>query len=152
MASEPTLPTRTYRAADHQQKEVSASTISMSAIAGNVTTTGGWINAYGYNQASILVSFTNAGTGDTSAAITFDVEVSNDADTSKTAYLLQSASVAAGTATLSTLTYSKASADASINYAVDFPINYGWFRIKSFAVSGGVATDSYTVAATLGNI
>ena len=151
MASEPTVPVRTYRSADHQQKEVSASTISMSGIAGNVTTTGGWINSYGYNQASILVSFTNGGDG-TSAAITFDVEVSNTDGSSKTAYILQSASVSAGTATLSDLTYSNDSGDASINYAVDFPINYGWFRIKSFAVSGGVATDSYTVAATLGNI
>ena len=150
MASEPTQPARTYRSADHQNKEVSASDISMSAIAGNVTTTGGWIKSYGYNQASIHVSFTNAGTGDTSAAITFNVEASNDAGT--TAFLLQTSSASSGVATLSDLQYSKATSDASINYIVDLPVNYGWFRIKSFAVSGGVATDSYTVSVNLGNI
>jgi len=148
MASEPTQPARTYRAADHQQKEVSASSISMSAIAGNVTTTGSWIKSYGYNQASVHIKFTNGGDG-TSANITFNVEVTNDTGE---AYLLQTASTTTGVATLSGLQYLKDSSDASISYIVDLPLNYGWFRIKSFAVGGGVATDSYDVSVNLGNI
>jgi len=150
MASEPTVPARTYRSADHQHKEVSASSISMSGIAGNVTTTGGWVKSYGYNQASIHVKFTADADAGTAAAITFNIEVSNDKGT--TAYLLQTSSVSSGVATLSTKQYSKATSNADINYIVDFPINYGWFRIKSFAVGGGVAGDAYTVSVNLGNI
>jgi len=149
MASEPTVPARTYRKADHQHKEVAASSISMSGIAGNVTTTGTWIKSYGYNQASVHVKFTADPDAGTAADITFNIEATNDTGE---AYLIQSASVSTGVATLTNLQYLKASANADISYIVDFPINYGWFRVKSFTVGGGVAGDTYSVSVNLGNL
>tara|TARA_R100000742_G_C4195080_1_gene25941 strand:+ start:59 stop:520 length:462 start_codon:yes stop_codon:yes gene_type:complete len=132
-------------------KNYSASDIGLSAAAGNATTSSSWIPCAGYNQATVLVTITNAtpGSGSTAAAFTFGIDVSND---ESTAYPLQTASTSSGTATLSKLTYSKATGDASINFAVDFGLNYKFFRINTPTLASGAAGDSYSIEVNLGKI
>ena len=129
----------------------SASDIGISAKAGNTTANSSWIPCAGYNQVTVFVSITNAtpGSGSTAAAFTFGIDVSND---ESTAYPLQTASTSSGTATLSTLSYSRATGDASINFAVDFPLNYKYFRINTPTLASGAAGDSYSIEVNLGKI
>ncbi len=126
----------------------SASDIGMSAKAGNATTTSSWIPCAGYNQATLLGTFTADGSA-TSANITFKIEVSND---ESTAYPLQSASTSSGVATLSDIVYTKATGNASTTFAIDFPLNYKFFRIKDFAIASGASGETYSVEVNLGKI
>ena len=125
-----------------------ASDIGMSAKAGNLTTTSSWIPCAGFNQATILATFT-ANSSATSGDITFKIEVSND---ESTAYPLQTMSIGSGTATLTDIEYTRDTGNASTTFAVDFPINYKFFRIKSFAVASGDSGESYSVEVNLGTI
>ena len=127
----------------------SASDIGLSAKDGNVTASSSWIPCAGFNQATVLVSITNSGAVGSQTPFTFGIDVSND---ESTAYPLQTASTSSGTATLSTLSYSKATGDASINFAVDFPLNYKYFRINTPTLTNGVAADKYSIEVNLGKI
>ena len=127
----------------------SASDIGIDAKNGNTTANSSWIPCAGFNQATVLVSITNSGAGGSQTPFTFGIDVSND---ESTAYPLQTASTSSGTATLSTLSYSKATGDASINFAVDFPINYKYFRINTPTLTNGVAADKYSIEVNLGKI
>ena len=127
----------------------SASDIGISAKDGNTTANSSWIPCAGYNQATVFVSITNSGAGSAQTPFTFGIDVSND---ESTAYPLQTASTSSGTATLSTLSYSKATGDASINFAVDFPLNYKYFRINTPTLTNGVAADKYSIEVNLGKI
>jgi len=129
----------------------SASDIGVSSKAGNTTANSSWIPCAGFNQATVLVTVTNAseGSGSTATNFTFGIDISND---ESTAYPLQTASTSSGTATLSTLTFSKATGDLSVNFAVDFPINYKYFRINTPTLTSGASGDSYSIEVNLGKI
>ncbi len=127
----------------------SATDIGISAKDGDTTANSSWIPCAGYNQATVLVSITNSGAGGSQTPFTFSIDVSND---ESTAYPLQTSSTSSGTATLSKLTYSKATGDASINFAIDFPINYKFFRINTPTLTNGVAADKYSIEVNLGKI
>ena len=129
-------------------REISPADVGINAAAGNTTPNSNWIACAGYNQCTLLIDFIDDGSG-TPAAITFGIDVSND---ESSAYPLQTSSVSSGTATLSKLTYSKASGGASIKYTVDFPLNYEFFRVNALTVSGGVSGDDMSVTCFLGNI
>ena len=87
--------------------------------------------------------------GHTPTNIDFGIDVSDD---ESTAYPLQTSSVSSGTATLSTLKYRKASGGASINYVVDMPLDYEFFRINALTVGTGAATDDMSVTIFLGKL
>tara|TARA_R110000744_G_scaffold13121_4_gene38458 strand:- start:1291 stop:1746 length:456 start_codon:yes stop_codon:yes gene_type:complete len=127
----------------------SATDIGVSAKAGNTTANSSWIPCAGFNQVTVLVSITNSGAGSSQTPFTFGIDVSND---ESTAYPLQTAATSSGTATLSKLTYSKATGDASINFAVDFPLNYKYFRINTPTLTNGVSGDSYSIEVNLGKV
>jgi len=130
-------------------KTYSASDISMSALAADGTHNSSWIPCAGYNQATVMVRFYNA-TGDaTSTNITFNIEISND---QSTAYGLQTASTSSGTVTLSDVNYTKATANAAVDFAVDFPLNYKYFRIANLTVGSGHADEDIDVEVNLGKI
>jgi len=132
-----------------RQREITAAELGVDEVAGDATTTSNWIHCEGFNQASLLIKF--VASGDViSAAMTFNIEVSNDGGT--TAYLLQTSSVSSGVVTLSTMQYSKATTNDNINFVVDFPLNYEMFRIKSIAVATGHANDTITASVNLGKI
>jgi len=127
----------------------SASDIGLSAKDGNVTANSSWIPSAGFNQATILVSITNSGAGASQTPFTFGIDVSND---ESTAYPLQSESTSSGTVTLSPISYSVATGDASINFAVDFPLNYKYFRINTPTLTNGVEADKYSIEVNLGKL
>jgi len=137
--------TLTYNKNLSHLREVSAADMGVSAVAGNVTTEGTWIKSAGYNQCTLMVKYLHVTTG---GNLVFNIGVSNDAGT--TEYFLQSASTSAGVATLSDLQYKKV-AGASLNFVVDFPLNYEYFRIANLALSGAAA-DKITITAFLGNL
>jgi len=128
--------------------KVSASDLGISAAAGNTTPNSNWIPCAGYNQCTLIVKYTKDG-GHTPTNIDFGIDVSDD---ESTAYPLQTSSVSSGTATLSTLKYRKACGGASINYSVELPLNYEFFRVNALTVTGGVAGDDMTVTCFLGNV
>ena len=128
--------------------KVSASDLGISAAAGNTTPNSNWIPCAGYNQCTLIVKYTKDG-GHTPTNIDFGIDVSDD---ESTAYPLQTASISSGTATLSILKYRKASGGASINYSVDFPINYEFFRVNALTVGTGAADDEMTVTCFLGKL
>ena len=131
------------------QREISPADVGIDGAAGNVTTTGSWIGASGFGQATLLVSYVKTGVH-TPTNITFNIETSSDGGV--TAYALQTGSVAAGVATLTDLQYLKATAGATKAFVVDLPINYEMFRIKSLAVGSGVLADTLSVTVRLGAI
>ncbi len=130
-------------------REVTSAEVGIAAVAGNITANGNWVHCAGFNQATVLVSITNSGAVGSQTPFTFGIDASNDASA---AYPLQTASTSSGTATLSKLTYSTATGDASISFAVDFPINYRYFRINTPTLTNGDAGDSYSIEVNLGNI
>jgi hypothetical protein len=132
-----------------RQKEITPAEVGINAADGDDIPDSNWIHCEGYNQASLLIKFVASGDA-TSAAMTFNIEVSNDGGS--TAYLLQTSSVSSGVATLSTKQYSKNTANANINFVVDFPLNYRAFRLKTVAVATGHANDKVTVTVNLGKI
>ena len=101
----------------------------------------------GYNQVTLLFNFDRVDGSTTN--ITFKIAVSNDASTE---YLLQTAATSSGVATLSDLVYTKATAGADKLFAVDFPMNYEYFKLESINVASGTANDKYSVVAFLGNL
>jgi len=126
-----------------------ASDISMSALAADGSHSSEWIPCAGYNQATVFVRFYNP-TGDASSGdLTFNVEVSND---ESTAYGLQTASTSAGAATLSDVNYTKDTNNAAVDFAVDFPLNYKYFRIANLSVASGHADEDIDVEVNLGKI
>ena len=130
-------------------KNYSATDIGMLALAGDGTHTSSWIPCAGYNQATVMVRFYNP-TGDaTSTNLTFNVEISND---ESTAYGLQTASTSSGAATLSDVNYTKATANAAVDFAVDFPLNYKFFRIANLTVGSGHADEDVDVEVNLGKV
>ena len=131
------------------QREISPADVGIDGAAGNVTTTGSWIGASGFGQATILVSYVKTGVH-TPTNITFNIETSSDGGV--TAYALQAGSVAAGVATLSDLQYLKATGGATKAFVVDLPINYEMFRINSLAGGSGVLADTLSVTVRLGAI
>ena len=131
------------------QREISPADVGIDGAAGNVTTTGSWIGASGFGQATILVSYVKTGVH-TPTNISFNIETSSDGGV--TAYALQTGSVAAGGATLTDLQYLKATAGATKAFVVDLPINYEMFRIKSIAVADAHANDKITASVNLGKI
>ena len=137
--------TLTYNKNLSHLREVSAADMGVSAVAGNVTTEGTWIKSAGYNQCTLMVKYLHVTTG---GNLVFNIGVSNDAGT--TEYFLQSASTSAGVATLSDLQYKKV-AGASLNFVVDFPLNYEYFSIRNLSLDGH-ANDKITITAFLGNV
>lgn len=129
--------------------EISPADVGIDNADGDTTPNSNWISCAGYNQCTLLIKFVDDGTG-TPATMTFGIDVSND---ETAAYPLQTSSVSSGTATLSSLSYSKANAaNASMNYTVDFPLNYEFFRVNALTVSGGHANHDMSVTCFLGNI
>ena len=126
--------------------EISAATLGVDAVAGNVTTDGNWIKCAGYNQCTLLVFYDHSATG---GNLVFNIGVSNDGGTSE--FLLQTASTTTGVATLSDLQYKKVTGTADKLFAVDFPLNYEYFSIRNL-VLGGAAADKITITAFLGNL
>ena len=126
--------------------EISAATLGVDAVAGNVTTDGNWIKCAGYNQCTLLVFYDNASAG---GNLVFNIGVSNDGGTSE--FLLQTASTSSGVATLSDLQYKKVTGTADKLFAVDFPLNYEYFSIRNLAL-GGHANDKISITAFLGNL
>ena len=126
--------------------EISAATLGVDTIAGDAGgTDGNWIKCAGYNQCTLMVKYLHVTTG---GNLDFNIGVSNDGGT--TEYLLQSAATSSGTATLSDLKYRKV-VGASLNYVVDFPLNYEYFSIRNLTL-GGHENDKITITAFLGNI
>lgn len=126
--------------------EISAATLGVDAVAGNVTTDGNWIKCAGYNQCTLLVFYDHSATG---GNLVFNIGVSNDGGTSE--FLLQTAATSSGVATLSDLQYKKVTGTADKLFAVDFPLNYEYFSIRNLALSGH-ANDKITITAFLGNL
>ena len=126
--------------------EISAATLGVDAVAGNVTTEGSWIKCAGYNQCTLLVFYDHSATG---GNLVFNIGVSNDGGTSE--FLLQTASTSSGVATLSDLQYKKVTGTADKLFVVDFPLNYEYFRVANLAL-GGHANDKITITAFLGNL
>jgi hypothetical protein len=140
--------TLTYNKNLSHLREVSAADMGLSDIAGNVSNKdGSWISVAGYNQVTLLFNFDRVDGSTTN--ITFKIAVSNDASTE---YLLQTAATSSGVATLSDLVYTKATAGADKLFAVDFPMNYEYFKLESINVASGTANDKYSVVAFLGNL
>lgn len=108
-----------------------------------------WIDARGYNQATLFIKFVASGSAST-VAITFNIEVSDDAGT--TSYFVQTEAISAGVATLSKLQYSSDTKNANHNFVVDFPCNYPHFRITDMDIASGHSTDKITVSAILGKV
>ena len=125
--------------------EISADTLGVDAVAGNVTTDGSWIKCAGYNQCTLMVFYDHSTTG---GNLVFNIGVSNDGSTE---FLLQTSSTSSGVATLSDLQYKKVTGTADKLFVVDFPINYEYFSIRNLAL-GGHANDKITIKAFLGNI
>ena len=128
--------------------KVSAADLGINDAAGNTTPNSNWIPCAGYNQCTLLIKFVDDGAG-SPTNVDFGIDVSDD---ESTAYPLQTSSVSSGTATLSPLKYRVASGGVSINYAVDFPLNYEFFRVSALTVTGGVAGDDMTVTCFLGKL
>ena len=126
--------------------EISAATLGVDAVAGNVTTDGNWIKCAGYNQCTLLVFYDHSATG---GNLVFNIGVSNDGGTSE--FLLQTAATSSGVATLSDLQYKKVTGTADKLFAVDFPLNYEYFSIRNLALSGA-SGDKITITAFLGNL
>ena len=126
--------------------EISAATLGVDAVAGNVTTEGSWIKCAGYNQCTLMVKYAHSATG---GNLVFNIGVSNDAGT--TEFFLQSAATSSGVATLSDLQYKKVTGTADKLFVVDFPLNYEYFRVANLAL-GGHANDKITITAFLGNL
>ena len=126
--------------------EISASTLGVDAVAGNVTTEGSWIKCAGYNQCTLMVKYAHSATG---GNLVFNIGVSNDAGT--TEFFLQSAATSSGVATLSDLQYKKVTGTADKLFVVDFPLNYEYFRIANLEL-GGHENDKITITAFLGNL
>ena len=126
--------------------EISAATLGVDAVAGNVTTEGSWIKCAGYNQCTLMVKYAHSATG---GNLVFNIGVSNDAGT--TEFFLQSAATSSGVATLSDLQYKKVTGTADKLFVVDFPLNYEYFRVANLALSGH-ADDKITITAFLGNL
>ena len=126
--------------------EISAATLGVDAVAGNVTTEGSWIKCAGYNQCALLVFYDHSATG---GNLVFNIGVSNDGGTSE--FLLQTAATSSGVATLSDLQYKKVTGTADKLFAVDFPLNYEYFSIRNLALSGA-SGDKITITAFLGNL
>lgn len=132
-------------------KRISPADVGINAKAGDSATfESDWIDARGYNQATLFCKFDSVSGSTTAAAMTFNIEVSDDAGT--TAYFLQTAAVSAGTVTLSKLQYSSATSNTDHNFAVDFPCNYPHFRITDMDVASAHADDLISVSVILGNI
>ena len=130
-------------------KWYSASDIGMSALAANGTHNSSWIPCAGYNQATVMVRFYNP-TGDAdSGNLTFNIEISHD---KSTAYGLQTASTSSGAVTLSDVNYTKDTDNAAVDFAVDFPLNYKYFRIANLTVANGHANEDVDVEVNLGKI
>ena len=125
--------------------EISADTLGVDAVAGNVTTDGSWIKCAGYNQCTLMVFYDHSTTG---GNLVFNIGVSNDGSTE---FLLQTSSTSSGVATLSDLQYKKVTGTADKLFVVDFPINYEYFSIRNLAL-GGHANDKITITAFLGNV
>ncbi|MAH48368.1 hypothetical protein CMI37_21265 [Candidatus Pacearchaeota archaeon] len=125
--------------------EISASTLGVDAVAGDVTTDGEWIKCAGYNQCTLMVFYDHSTTG---GNLVFNIGVSNDGSTE---FLLQTSSTSTGVATLSDLQYKKVTGTADKLFVVDFPINYEYFSIRNLAL-GGHANDKISITAFLGNI
>ena len=143
---------RPWKMGDHHLsllRTKSASDISMSALAADGTHNSAWIPCAGYNQATVFVRFYNPTADAVSTDLTFNIEVSNDAST---AYGLQTASTSSGTATLSDVNYTKATANGAIDFAIDFPLNYKYFRIANLTVGSGHANEDIDVEVNLGRI
>ena len=132
-------------------KRISPADVGINEKAGDSATfESNWIDARGYNQATLFIKFDSVSTATTAAAMTFNIEVSDDGGT--TSYFLQAASVSSGVATLSKLQYSSATGNADHNFAVDFPCNYPHFRITDMDVASAHADDLISVSIVLGNI
>ena len=131
-------------------KRISPAEMGINAMAGDESSNeGNWIDARGYNQVTLFVKFVASGDA-TSVAMTFNIEVSDDAGTN--GYYLQTESKVWGVLTLSQLQYSSATNNANHNFAVDFSCNYPYFRIKDMAVATGHANDDIYVSAVLGKL
>jgi len=129
--------------------KISASDVGIDDADGDTTPNSNWIPCAGYNQCTLLIKFVDEGTG-TPATMTFGIDVSDD---QSTAYIMQTSAVSSGVATLSKLVFTKANAaNASMNYMVDFPLSYEFFRVNTLTVSGGHANHDMSVTCFLGNI
>ena len=133
-----------------ETKRITPAEMGINAMAGNAgdgANDGNWIDIRGYNQIALFVRFVASGDA-TSAAMTFNIEVSDDGGTN--GYYLQTESKAWGVVTLSQRQYSSATNNADHNFAVDFPCNSPYFRIRDVAVATGHANDTIYVSAILG--
>ena len=131
-------------------REVTPAEMGVNAVAGNVTTTGSWVNCTGYNQVSLAVYFFSDDTDTVATDLKFTIEVSNDGATSLG--LLQSMSIDAGVATLSNLQFTKATGNVSVAFVVDFPVNYQYFRVAPLLVTSGGDEDEITIRGFLGKV
>jgi hypothetical protein len=131
-------------------REVTPAQMGVNAVAGNVTTTGSWVNCTGYNQVSLAVYFLSDDTDTLATDLKFTIEVSNDGATSLG--LLQSMSIDAGVATLSDLQFTKATGNVTVAFVVDFPVNYMYFRVNPLVVTSGGDEDEITIRGFLGKV
>ncbi len=125
------------------QREISPAELGLNAATGldAATTNSNSIDCSGFNQLTLEI-FLDRGNGTT---VTFQIETSPD---NSTFHLLQSSAVSSGTATLSDLTYSKATAGDKL-FVVDMPVNYDFLRVANITAG---STDAITVTARLGKI
>ena len=129
--------------------KIEPSDVGIDDADGDTTPNSNWIPCAGYNQCTLLIKFVDDGTG-TPATMTFGIDTSDD---ESTAYEMQTSAVSSGVATLSKLVFTKANAsNASMNYMVDFPLNYEFFRVNALTVSGGHANHDMSVTVFLGKL
>mgnify|MGYP003138976768 CR=1 FL=1 len=125
------------------QREISPAELGLNAATGldAGTKNSSSFDCSGFNQLSLDV-FLDRGNG---SSVTFQIEVSPD---NSTFHLLQASSISSGTATLSDLTYSKATGGDK-HFTVDMPLNYEFVRVANITAG---STDAITVTARLANL
>ena len=129
-----------------KQLRISPKDLGIDGIAGNATTTSSWVDCTGYSKATLMFKFV-ANSSATSAAMTFNLQVSSDGGS--TAHTLQTEATSGGTVTLVDKLYSHATDNANAEFAVTFDVNCELLRVFGLAVASGHSGETYTATMLL---